>query len=203
MSKENVETLKRERQAHGRSQAGAAMSDDSVEVVRRAWEAWERGDMEAVFDFYDPDIEWDMSESEVPDMGALSRTRGGAEILPRVDGTLPRLLRACRGHHAGSEGVLVRMRQGGRGKESGVDVEMPPLWQLYRLRAGRAVRVEIYRDEHRALEPPGCGSSSRVPPGTNSDCPRCPAAEQLHRRQARPRSAGVSTSPMPRARRTA
>ena len=52
----------------------------------------------------------------------------------------------------GSEGVLVRMRQGGRGKESGVDVEMPPLWQLYRLRAGRVVRVEIYRDEQRARE---------------------------------------------------
>ena len=55
----------------------------------------------------------------------------------------------------GSEGVLVRMRQGGRGKESGVDVEMPPLWQLYRLLAGRAVRVEIYRDEERALEAAG------------------------------------------------
>jgi hypothetical protein len=32
---------------------------------------------------------------------------------------------------------------------------MPPLWQLYRLRAGRAVRVEIYRDEHRAREAAG------------------------------------------------
>jgi hypothetical protein len=32
---------------------------------------------------------------------------------------------------------------------------MPPLWQLYRLRAGRAVRVEIYRDEDRALEAAG------------------------------------------------
>jgi hypothetical protein len=32
---------------------------------------------------------------------------------------------------------------------------MPPLWQLYRLRAGRAVRVEIYRNEHRAREAAG------------------------------------------------
>ena len=55
----------------------------------------------------------------------------------------------------GSEGVLVRIRQGGRGKQSGVDVEMPPLWQLYRLRAGRVVRVEIDRDEDRALEAAG------------------------------------------------
>jgi hypothetical protein len=32
---------------------------------------------------------------------------------------------------------------------------MPPLWQLYRLRAGRALGVEIYRDEDRALEAAG------------------------------------------------
>ena len=52
----------------------------------------------------------------------------------------------------GSEGVLVRMRQGGRGKESGIDVQMPPLWQLYRLRAGRAVRVEIREPTRRSWE---------------------------------------------------
>jgi hypothetical protein len=34
------------------------------------------------------------------------------------------------------------------------------LWQLYRLRAGRAVRVEIYRDEDRALEAAGCRTDS-------------------------------------------
>jgi ketosteroid isomerase-like protein len=66
-----VETLKRGLKADSRSQAGEALSADSVEVVREAWEAWERGDMQAVFDFYDPAVEWDMSESEVPDMGVF------------------------------------------------------------------------------------------------------------------------------------
>jgi hypothetical protein len=59
----------------------------------------------------------------------------------------------CRGLHA-RQGRRARTNEAG-GKESGVDVEMPPLWQLYRLRAGRAMRVEIYRDEHRALEAAG------------------------------------------------
>jgi ketosteroid isomerase-like protein len=155
MSQKNVETLKRELKAHGRSQAGVARSEDSVEVVRKAWEAWERRDMQAVFDFYDPAIEWDMSESEVPDMGVYRGHEGVRRFFREWMAPFHDYYAHAEDFTLGSEGVLVRMRQGGRGKESGVDVEMPPLWQLYRLRAGRAVRVEIYRDEHRALEAAG------------------------------------------------
>jgi hypothetical protein len=39
-------------------------------------------------------------------------------------------------------------------------VEMPPVWQLYRLRSGRALRVEIYRDEDRALEAAGLADTT-------------------------------------------
>ena len=53
------------------------------------------------------------------------------------------------------DGVIVRVRQGGRGRSSTVGVEMPAYWQVYRLRDGRAVRVEIYRDEAEALEAVG------------------------------------------------
>jgi hypothetical protein len=45
--------------------------------------------------------------------------------------------------------------QGGRGKGSGIPVEMPPYHQLYRLRHGRAVRIEVYRDEREALQAAG------------------------------------------------
>jgi ketosteroid isomerase-like protein len=53
------------------------------------------------------------------------------------------------------ESVMVRVRQEGRGRASTVGVEMPAYWQVYRLRDGRAVRVEIYRDETEALEAVG------------------------------------------------
>jgi len=39
------------------------MSQENLELVRRTWEAWERGDMEAIFAFYDPDIVWDFSRA--------------------------------------------------------------------------------------------------------------------------------------------
>ena len=149
-SQENVETIKRGLNARSHSKAGAAISDDSLEVVRKAWDAWERGDMQALFDFYDPAVEWDMSESEVPDMGVYQGHDGVRRFFREWMAPFHDYYAHAEDFALGSEGVLVRMRQGGRGKESGVDVEMPPLWQLYRLRAGRAVRVEIYRDEHRA-----------------------------------------------------
>ncbi len=155
MSQENAETTKCGLRADRRSQAGVATSDESVEVVRRAWEAWERGDMPAVFDFYDPAVEWDMSESDVPDMGVFRGHDGVRRFFREWMAPFDDYYAHAEDFKLGSEGVLVRMRQGGRGKESGVDVGMPPLWQLYRLRAGRAVRVEIYRDEDRALEAAG------------------------------------------------
>jgi hypothetical protein len=51
--------------------------------------------------------------------------------------------------------VVVRVKQGGRGRASTVGVEMPAYWQVYRLRDGRAVRVEIYREEADALKAAG------------------------------------------------
>jgi ketosteroid isomerase-like protein len=154
MSRENVDVAPHLGEARSRPEE-EAKSDDSVEVVRRAWEAWERGDMQAVFDFYDPAVEWDMSESQVPDMGVYQGHEGVRKFFREWMAPFHDYYAHAEEFKLGSEGVLVRMRQGGRGKHSGVDVEMPPLWQLYRLRAGRAVRVEIYRDEDRALQAAG------------------------------------------------
>jgi hypothetical protein len=50
---------------------------------------------------------------------------------------------------------VVRIRQGGRGKQSGADVTMPPYWQVYRLRDGRAVRIEVYTSQSEALKAVG------------------------------------------------
>jgi ketosteroid isomerase-like protein len=154
MSRKDVDVVPQLDEARSRRE-GVTESDDGVEVVRRLWEAWERGDMPAVFDFYDPAVEWDMSESRVPDMGVFRGHEGVRNFFREWTAPFDEYYAHADDFKRGSEGVLVRLRQGGRGKHSGVEVEMPPLWQLYRLRAGRAVRVEIYRDEERALEAAG------------------------------------------------
>jgi ketosteroid isomerase-like protein len=154
MPRENLDAAPGLGEARSRPEA-AARAEDSVELVRRAWEAWERGDMQAVFEFYDPAVEWDMTESEVPDMGVFRGHEGVRNFFREWMAPFHDYYAHAEDFRLGSEGVLVRMRQGGRGKESGVEVEMPPLWQLYRLKNGRAVRVEIYRHERRALKAAG------------------------------------------------
>ena len=96
------------------------MSQANVDVVRALWDAWERGDMAAVFDLYDPEIVWDQTHYGSVEIGGLYHG------------------------HAG-------VRQGGRGKGSGAEVEMPPYWQIFRLRDGLIVRVEPYEDEWEAF----------------------------------------------------
>jgi ketosteroid isomerase-like protein len=68
MPQRNLEVARRETgaAAEAREQPSSRIN---VEIVRASWEAWRRRDMEALFDFYDPAIEWDMTRSNVPDMG--------------------------------------------------------------------------------------------------------------------------------------
>jgi len=131
------------------------MSQENVEVVRASWEAWSRGDMEALFEFYDPAVEWDMTHSNVPDMGVFHGHDGVREFFREWRAFFAEYYAEPEEFIDADESVVVRVRQGGRGRASTVGVEMPGYWQLYRLRGGRAVRVEIYRDEADALEAAG------------------------------------------------
>ena len=43
---------------------GRAMSPENVEIVRRGWEAWVRGDLDALLELCDPAVEWDTIHME-------------------------------------------------------------------------------------------------------------------------------------------
>ena len=133
------------------------MSEGNVEIVRKAWEAWSRADMAALFEFYDPDVEWDVSHSYVPDMGVFRGHDGIRAFFREWGAFFEEYWAEAQEYVDAGENVLVRIHQGGRGRVSTVDVEMPPYWQLYRLRDGRAVRVEIYRERADALSAAGLG----------------------------------------------
>ena len=132
------------------------MSQENVELLRAAWEAWERGDMEAIFAFYDPEIVWDQTHYGP---GGVSGIYHGHDGIRRF---FREWLEPFESYYAhpqefidAGEDVVVQLRQGGRGKQSGVEVEMPPYWQVYRLRDGRAVRIEVYATQADALKAVG------------------------------------------------
>jgi ketosteroid isomerase-like protein len=127
------------------------MSQDNVEIVRASWDAWRRGDMQALFDFYDPEVEWDMTHAYVPGMGVYTGHDGIREFFREWGDFFAEYHAEPQQFIAADDNVMVRVRQTGRGRASSVGVEMPAYWQVYRLRDGRAVRVEIYREETDAL----------------------------------------------------
>jgi ketosteroid isomerase-like protein len=127
------------------------MSEQNLEIVRASWDAWNRGDMNALFEFYDPEVEWDMSHSYVPDMGVFHGHEGIREFFREWGAFFAEYWAEPEEFVDADDAVVVRVRQRGRGRSSNVGVEMPAYWQVYRLRDGRAVRVEIYRDESEAL----------------------------------------------------
>lgn len=131
------------------------MSEQNVQIVRASWDAWARGDMDALFEFYDPDVEWDMSHSYVPDMGVFHGHDGIREFFREWRMFFAEYWAEPEEFVGGADTVIVRVRQGGRGRASTVGVEMPAYWQVYRLRDGRAVRVEIYREESEARKAAG------------------------------------------------
>ena len=137
------------------------MSQENVETVRRAWEAWERGEWEPLYALYHPDIVWDASALRGPIAGVYH----GHEGVRRYFGEW---LESFEAHEARAEtfidagdDVIVGLRLRGRGKTSGVEVDMARC-NVYRIRDGLAVRVELFETKAEALGAVGLKEEARA-----------------------------------------
>jgi ketosteroid isomerase-like protein len=127
------------------------MSQENVELARRAWESWIAGDLEGLLEFFDPAVEWDTTQFEGwPE----ARIESGKENVRRF---LEDWLASWEGLEAGvdeymdvdDERVLVITWQRAYGPGSQALVQMD--WaQLITSRGGLAVRLEAYSDQQAA-----------------------------------------------------
>jgi ketosteroid isomerase-like protein len=126
------------------------VSRENVEIVRASLEAFERGGLDRVHEYYDPEIEWHEDPS-FPEAGVY---RGLAAVDSYQREFLsefseihyePREL-IERGDH-----VVANLRIHGRGKASGAEFDISAWWACA-VREGRVVRVYAYLDRDRALE---------------------------------------------------
>ena len=131
------------------------MSQENVETVRSAFEAWNAGDLDRVVELVDPELEFVPFRSQLdgaPYVGADGMrqfARDSAEEWEYVQ-IVPHEFR-----YAGDR-VLVLGRYDARGRASGVDVEFPAAW-VAQLRNGRIVHLRSYSDRDAALEAAGLG----------------------------------------------
>jgi ketosteroid isomerase-like protein len=131
------------------------MSQENVEITQRAFEAFNRGDLDLLAsEFWEPRIEWQTSRED-PD----AATHKGSEEVRRY---VEQWLDSFEGLHAnieecvdvGDGRIFTWIRWTGRGRASGIEAE----WWLavvYTLRDGRVVRAEEYFDRAEGLEAAG------------------------------------------------
>jgi ketosteroid isomerase-like protein len=123
---------------------------DNVESVRRLWEAFDEGGVEAVLDIVDPDVEWSL-------FGTSGEAVHGHEGLRRYMADT-----AARGDEIdaspytyealGDDAVLVSGHVRRRTVSGMTDTQ---LYWLYRFRNGRLFRFDAYQTRDEALRGAG------------------------------------------------
>jgi ketosteroid isomerase-like protein len=129
------------------------VSAQNVEAVRRSWDAFARGDLEAFLADTAEDVEFE----EDPAFPEAATYRGREQIL----GYLASFQEGVSDHRFEieelrdlGERVVALVHETARGTSSGVDVEQHPVF-VYDFRDGRIIRVRAYLDRAEGLAAAG------------------------------------------------
>jgi ketosteroid isomerase-like protein len=130
------------------------MSHDSLEVVRRGYEYFlAHGDFSE--EFVASGFVWDMSKFDGwPEEQVYEGIEGARRFIREWTGAWDDWTIEIDAFHEVGEQVVVVTRQSGRSKATGMEVEMH-FAQVWTVRHGREVRMEMYSDPSRALKAVG------------------------------------------------
>ncbi len=130
------------------------MSQENVEILRRLYAQWARGDLSA--DYFDPDVEYSRIGAETPDMEGrwLGRDALSAAMRDYLRAFSDLRIEAERIIDLSEDRVLVLSRHRARGKQSGVPIEHEN-GDLFRLRDRKIVRYDAYWNRADALKAAG------------------------------------------------
>jgi ketosteroid isomerase-like protein len=131
------------------------MSQENVEVVRRAFQAFADGGLDAMAEFWDPDIDWRAAEGEIDDVGGMhgpaAVRRHFQDWIDTFD-DLSVLVEELR--DIGDDRVLSIQRVKGRAKLSGTETDLRYA-AVNTVRDRKVVRVREYMSVEGALEAAG------------------------------------------------
>lgn len=131
------------------------MSQENVEILRGGFEAFAQGDVEAVLDRLDPDVEW--SAAIAPILG-VTTVHGKTALRKFLVHDLQDGFDDFRAEPLSFEDygdtVLVLTRYSGRGTASGVEIEQT-FHSIYVFRDGAIVKMRDYATKTEALEAAG------------------------------------------------
>jgi ketosteroid isomerase-like protein len=127
------------------------MSQENVELVRRGYEAFARGDLEAALAMFHPDIQIEDHERSLETPTSYRGRDGFLSLFATVNEGFSDVRYIPEELTAVGDRVLVEVRRTGRGVSSGAQVDERQ-FHVWDIAAGRATRFRVYLDPDRALE---------------------------------------------------
>jgi ketosteroid isomerase-like protein len=130
------------------------MSQENVEAFRRAVEAGNRRDIEAMLEGTDPEVEWHAAIQTLGERPVYRGHEGVRELNREFSGAFAELHWEFSEIRDLGDRVLAVGRMRGRGTESGVEIESP--WAfLVQFKNGKAILIRAFVDPSEALEAAG------------------------------------------------
>ncbi len=135
------------------------MSEENVEIVRGVFEAVARHDAASVLAFYDPHVNVYFSPGTLADRIGEAGAFHGHEGLRAFDRELRQAFddfeTNCEELIDAGGAVISVSRYRARGRRSGLEVESPPQFGVWRIREGKIIRVDWFNARRDALEAAG------------------------------------------------
>jgi ketosteroid isomerase-like protein len=130
------------------------MSQENIEIIRRGYEQFAAtGELDR--ETISPDLVWDMSNfAGWPEQQIYEGIEGAQAFLENWRSAWDDWVLEVDGIRDAGDKVVVLARQHGRSKAAGMPVEMT-FAQVWTLRAGKQVRMDMYSDREAALEAVG------------------------------------------------
>jgi ketosteroid isomerase-like protein len=134
---------------------------EAQEILERGYDAFNRGDVEALLEMMEPDFVWHEAEEVPGRKTAIGRDefadylRGFERLWESFEFEL--LVLEDLGDHT----ALAKMRTNARGRASGEQMELV-IYHLWRFRNGRVARMDAYLDENEARD---AALAQQAPPG--------------------------------------
>ncbi len=125
------------------------MSDESIDVVRAAFEAWREGD--SLLDYLSDKVEWEV-RSDLPDAGRYTGHEGFRRLSARFDEVMDDIwFRPSEFIPTADDQVVVPLTWGGRGKGSGLPFEERAETWVFTVSGGQITRVKEFATRVEAL----------------------------------------------------
>ncbi len=127
------------------------MSQENVEVVRRAVEALNRTGVDGVIELCDPEVDWIAIPGFLPDAQDFHGHAGVRAWFEKVGETLGEAHWQAEEIIDAGDHLYVALKLSAAGRASGIPAEMT-IFQAWTVRRAKLVRLESYLSREEALE---------------------------------------------------